>query len=70
MSYVYGVFRKFNTFWFPREMACLQDKHCQIEAKVENISAESSPDPSLLVPPFGAEERPASGNVRTSVCDV
>jgi Gram-negative bacterial TonB protein C-terminal len=55
-SCFYGIFRKFGDSWFPREMACLEDKHRQLEAKVEDLSAEPSPDPSLFKPPPGAIE--------------
>lgn len=56
-SCFYGIFRKFGDSWFPREMACLEDKHRQLEAKVEELSAEPSPDLSLFKPPPGAIER-------------
>jgi TonB family protein len=56
-SCFYGIFRKFGDSWFPREMACLEDKHRQLEAKVEELSAEPSPVPSLFKPPPGAIER-------------
>ncbi len=56
-SCFYGIFRKFGDSWFPREMACLEDKHRQLEAKVEELSAEPFPDPSLFKPPPGAIER-------------
>ena len=52
----YGIFRKFADFWFPREMACLEDKHRQLEAKVEDLSAEPSPDSTLFKPPPEAIE--------------
>ncbi len=56
LSCFYGIFRKFGDSWFPREMACLEDKHRQLQAKVEELSAEPSPDPSLFKPPPGAIE--------------
>jgi TonB family protein len=52
----YGIFRKFGDFWFPREMACLEDKHRRLEAKVEDLSAEPSPDATQFTPPAGAIE--------------
>jgi TonB family protein len=52
----YGVFRKFGAFWFPREVACLENQKPDVEAKVEEINAEPSPDPSLFSPPTGADE--------------
>lgn len=55
-SCFYGIFRKFGDFWFPREMACLEDKHRVLEAKVEDLSPEPSPDASLFKPPPGASE--------------
>jgi len=56
-SCFYGIFRKFGDSWFPREMACLEDKHRQLEAKVEELTAEPSPDAALFKPPPGAIER-------------
>ena len=55
-SCVYGIFRKFGDSWFPREMACLEDKHREIEAKVDELTPEPSPDPALFTPPPGAIE--------------
>jgi TonB family protein len=55
-SCLYGIFRKFGESWFPREMACLEDKHRQIEAKVDELTAEPSPDAALFTPPPGAIE--------------
>ena len=54
-SCFYGIFRKFGDSWFPREMACLEDKHRTLEAKVVELSADS-PDLSLFTPPPGAIE--------------
>lgn len=56
-SCFYGIFRKFGDFWFPREMACFEDKHRQLEAKVEELSTEFSPEISLFKPPPGSIER-------------
>jgi hypothetical protein len=53
-SCFYGIFRKFGDSWFPHQMACLEDKHRQLEAKVEDLSAEPSPDAALFKPPPGA----------------
>jgi TonB family protein len=55
-SCFYGIFRKFGDFWFPREMACLEDKHRTLEAKIEELSVELSPDAALFQPPQGALE--------------
>ena len=63
-SCFYGIFRKFGESWFPREMACFEDKHRQLEAKVEELTAEPSPDVALFKPPPGAIER---GNCSTKV---
>ena len=52
----YGIFRKFGESWFPREMACFEDKHRILEAKIEDLSAEPSPDAALFKPPPGATE--------------
>jgi TonB family protein len=56
-SCFYGIFRKFGDFWFPREMACFEDKHRRLEAKVEELSPAPSPDAALFKPPPGAIER-------------
>jgi TonB family protein len=55
-SCFYGIFRKSGEFWFPHEMACLEGKHRQLEAKVEELSADPSPAASLFTPPPGAIE--------------
>jgi TonB family protein len=56
-SCFYGIFRKFGDSWFPREMACFEDKHRQLEAKVEELSAELAPNATLFKPPPSAAER-------------
>jgi TonB family protein len=56
-SCFYGIFRKLGDFWFPHEMACLQDKHRELEAKVDELAAEPPPDDALFKPPPGAIER-------------
>jgi TonB family protein len=70
-SCFYGIFRKFADFWFPREMACLEDKHRTLETKVEELSLEPSPDAALFKPPPGALElcstRPVNPTVLSSV---
>ncbi len=55
-SCIYGIFRKFGDFWFPREMACFEDKHSKLEAKVVDISLEPTPSADLFKPPPGAPE--------------
>jgi len=55
-SCIYGTFRKFGDYLFPREMACFKDKHRMLEAKIEEITAEPSPDADLFKPPPGAIE--------------
>jgi len=55
-SCFYGIFRKFGDYWFPREMACLENKHRTLEAKIEELSPEPSPDAALFKPPPGASE--------------
>src|SRR5580700_9102345 len=52
----YGLFHKFGDRWFPREMACSEDRHKRIEANIAELSAEPSPDPALFTPPPGAIE--------------
>jgi TonB family protein len=56
-SCVYGVFRKFGDFQFPREVSCFEDKHHKIDANVVELSFEPSPDAELFKPPPGATER-------------
>jgi TonB family protein len=56
-SCFYGIFRKFGDSWFPREMACLEDKHRQLEAKIDDLSPEPSPASALFTPPPGATEK-------------
>jgi TonB family protein len=55
-SCAYGIFRKFGDFMFPREMACFEDKHRMLEAKIEDINFEPSPDADSFKPPEGASE--------------
>jgi len=55
-SCFYGIFRKFESSWFPREMACFENKQRKVEAQVIELSADSSPNPSLFIPPPGAIE--------------
>ena len=55
-SCFYGIFRKFGDFWFPREMGCFEDNHKTIEAKVEDLIIEPSPDSALFKPPQDAIE--------------
>jgi TonB family protein len=56
VSCLYAIFRKFGDFWVPREMACFEDKHRLIDAKVEELSAEAEPDTTLFTPPRKAIE--------------
>lgn len=66
-SCVYGIFRKFGAFMFPREMACFEDNHRKLEAKIEDITAEPSPDAALFKPPEGASEECSTKLVGPSV---
>jgi TonB family protein len=52
----YGKFEKFEDDWFPRQIACFEERHKVIEAKVVDVSAVASLSPELLVPPVGAIE--------------
>jgi protein TonB len=52
----FGAFKKFGDHWFPHEMACFEDRHKVIEAKVTDIVAEPSPDSNLFASPAGAIE--------------
>ncbi len=56
-SCLYGVYRKFGDFLFPREMSCFEEKHHKLDAKVLDIVAEPSPNADLFKPPPGAVER-------------
>jgi TonB family protein len=56
-SCVYGVFRRFGDFQFPREVSCFEEKHRKIDAKIVELSLEPSPDAELFKPPPGASER-------------
>ena len=70
-SCFYGIFRKFGDYWFPREMACLENTHRTLEAKVEDLSVEPSPEVALFKPPPGALElcstKPVNPTVLSSV---
>lgn len=52
----YGSFQRFGNFWFPHQMECWEDGHKEISLQVTELSAESSPDPSLFIPPADAVE--------------
>jgi hypothetical protein len=52
----YGTFHKFGDFWFPREVACFEDRHKKIEAKIVELFVEPTPDTALFTPPAGAIE--------------
>ena len=62
---VYGIFRKLGNIWYPREMACFEEKHKLMEAKVEELAAEPAPDPGLFKPPAGATERTECNGKKT-----
>jgi TonB family protein len=66
-SCVYGIFRNFGDYLFPREMACFEDQHRMLQAKIEDITAEPSPDAALFKPPEGASEGCATKLVSPSV---
>lgn len=53
-SCVYGIFRKLGDSWFPREMACFEDQHRKLEAKVTDLTYEPAPDADLFKPPPNA----------------
>ena len=52
----YGSFRKIGDHWFPREIACFEDRHRKLDAEVVDLSTEPSPDAALFTPPPGAIE--------------
>ncbi len=70
----YGKFRKFGGFWFPREMACFEDKHLNLEAQIVELSAELSTDPSLFTRSPAATElslfSPPPGATELGRCSV
>lgn len=55
-SCLYDKFRQFETFWFPNEIACYQDRHHDIDVDVTELSEEKSPDLAQFTPPPGAVE--------------
>jgi TonB family protein len=52
----YGAFRSFGKLWYPSEMACFDDRHLKLQAKIIDLSPYSSSDTSLFSPPAGAIE--------------
>jgi hypothetical protein len=52
----YGLFRKFEDHWFPREVACYEDRHKTIYADVVDLSRDSQMDPALFETPKGGIE--------------
>jgi TonB family protein len=52
----YGMFEKFGTYSFPREVICSVDHHRGIAVQILEIAPEPTPDPALFTPPPGATE--------------
>lgn len=52
----YGSFQKIGDHWFPRQIACFEDRHRKLDAEVVDLSLEPSPEPALFTPPPGAIE--------------
>jgi TonB family protein len=52
----YGSFQKIGDHWFPHEIACFEDRHRKLDARVVDLSPEPSPEPALFTPPPGAIE--------------
>jgi hypothetical protein len=52
----YGTFRKVGGYFFPREVACFEDRHKAISANVVELSIEPPMDPALFDAPAGAIE--------------
>jgi len=52
----YALFRKFGDYWFPHEIACFEDRHRKLDAKVVDLSLQPAPDPALFTPTPGAIE--------------
>jgi TonB family protein len=52
----YGSFQRMGSFLFPREIACFEDRHRKLDAKVTELDPEPKPDPALFTPPQGAIE--------------
>ncbi len=69
-SCLYGVYRKFGEFLFPREMSCFEEKHHKLDAKVLDIVAEPSPNADLFKPPPGSVERSECGGVSVAPVPV
>jgi hypothetical protein len=54
----YSSFRNFGQYMFPREVACHEDQHNSIRARVVDLSLFTNTDASLFEPPVGAVELP------------
>jgi hypothetical protein len=52
----YGSFRKVGGLWLAREIACFEERHKKIVAKIVDLSPALSPDPALFTPPPEAIE--------------
>jgi hypothetical protein len=52
----YGAFQKFGDYFFPREMACFEDRHKTISATVVELSFEPTVNSELYTEPLGAIE--------------
>jgi hypothetical protein len=52
----YGAVREFAAHWFPRDIACWEDRHQSISARVVEISTANRLDSSLFTPPGDAIE--------------
>jgi TonB family protein len=58
----YGMFRQFGAYWFPREIACFEDRHKKIEVKIVDLSTAPSLSPDFFTPP--------AGSIEMGVCSV
>jgi TonB family protein len=52
----FGMFKQFRNHLFPREIACFEDRHRVIDAKVVDLVDEPKPDLALFEPLPGAIE--------------
>lgn len=62
----YGKFQKFGAYVFPREVACSEDQHKSVSAKITDLSVQTEPDAAIFSPPPNAIEIPdCSGKMVT-----
>ena len=52
----YGEYQPFGDRLYPHHIRCTDDRHTGIDVKVVELATGASADPSLFIPPSGAEE--------------